>query len=201
MTGKKDVFPERRRTAAISAPLAVLCCAAVFSLCCGAVLFLWNGGAFSANRQDRTEMYDMDGDGRMETFSLESRRMKIFADGREIWASDSKWIVEDFILGDLGGDGTEEMVLFVRKRGSYGPVKPFWIKKDETSYSQHIFLYRWNDGGPEPLWMSSRLSPEVREWELLADGSLKLITDSGEDTRWGWHIWGLERLDGETIPF
>lgn len=184
-------------------------CAVIFVLCCAAAFALWSTGGFfalggeadPARWQTRTALRDMDGDGRTEAFVLENRRMTVFSEDEEIWASDSQWQVEDFLMGDLGGDGTEELVLFVWKRGSYGPVRPFWVEADETGYSQHIFLYRWESGELEPLWMSSGLTPEVREWELLSDGSLKLLTEAGEETRWGWHNWGLERLDGERKPF
>lgn len=201
MTQKNRMYLLKRYSKVILPLLGLwLCLAVILFLWCSESLPLSSGKAISARWQSRTALYDLNGDGCMEKFVLEQRRMTVFKEDKEIWASDSQWEVEDFLLGDLGKDSAEELLLFVWKRGSYGSVRPFWVDADETSYSQHIFLYRLESGQIDPLWMSSRLVPEVQEWELLSDGRLRLLTQSGEDTLWGWRTWGLERLDREKKP-
>ncbi|MBC5579996.1 hypothetical protein H8S23_00575 [Anaerofilum sp. BX8] len=164
---------------------------------CGALILglLWLDGAFLARWQQRTEVFDPDGDGRQETFLLERRSFAVLRDGETLWGTDGDWKVEDYLHGDLDGDGAEELLLLVWKRGSYGPVRPFWVESDGGGYSQHIFIYRWADGLPQPVWMSSALQPQVRQWSLEA-GRLNILTREGETTSWAWRTWGLERVDG-----
>ena len=158
-------------------------------------VLLWQQGALLAPWRDKTELCDLNSDGSTEQFVLEQRRMTVFADGEEIWTSDKDWNTADFLLTDINNDGMTELLLLVWKRGSYGSSRPFWETEDETGYSQHIFIYRWKEGGLRPLWMSSRLRPEIRKWSLDASGRLQIFTPGGEQTLWGWRSWGLERLD------
>ncbi len=109
--------------------------------------------------------------------------------------SEPGWRVRGFLTGDLDADGADELALLVWRRGFYGPSRPFWQTGRDTRYSQHIFLYRWQDGGVRPFWMSSGLNPEVASWSMTGDGCLAIRTTGGEDTLWGWRGWGLERLD------
>ena len=83
--------------------------------------------------------------------------------------------------------------MLVWKRGSYGDYTPFWDEND-NGFSQHIFIFQWIDERPDPIWMSSTLRPQVDSWELTDENTIRIITDSGEDTRWIWGQWGLERI-------
>lgn len=112
-----------------------------------------------------------------------------------LFASEPGWRVCSFLTGDLDGDGSDELALLVWRQGFYGSSHPFWRQNDCTRYTQHIFLYRWQDGAVQPFWMSSGLDPEVASWSLTDTGDLAIRTPQGEDTRWGWRTWGLERLD------
>lgn len=158
-------------------------------------------GAFLADWRSRSALCDLDGDGRAEELVLEGRRLRLLLDGRELWRTERSWKVEDFLTGDIDKDGRPELLLLVWKRGSFGESRPFWVERDELCYSQHIFLFRWDGESPVPLWMSSRLRPEVSAWAMRPDGSLSIVTPAGEETLWGWRSWGLERLDGVKTPF
>ena len=101
------------------------------------------------------------------------------------------------LTGDLDADGTDELALLVWRRGFYGPSRPFWREADAAGrvYTQHIFLYDWQPDGVQPFWMSSGLDPQVAAWAIADDGTLAIRTAGGEDTRWAWRSWGLERID------
>lgn len=168
----------------------------VLAALCGALAvgLLWQDGAFLARWQQKTEPWDLDGDGRTETLFLERRSFSVLSGGQTLWKTDKDWKVEDYLCGDIDGDGAEELLLLVWKRGSYGPLRPFWVDDDENGYSQHIFIYRWVDEGPQAVWMSSSLRPQVRRWSL-GEGKLSILTRQGEETLWAWRTWGLERID------
>lgn len=177
---------------------AVLWAALIASLCCAAVfLLLWHQGFFLAAWQEKTALCDLNSDGSTEKLVLKDRRMSVLQNGREIWTTDKGWETADFLIGDIDGNGRTELLLLVWKRGSYGSSRPFWVEEDERGYSQHIFIYRWKDGDLRPLWMSSRLRPEVRDWQMNAEGHLQILTSYKRETLWGWRSWGLERLDQE----
>lgn len=120
--------------------------------------------------------------------------------GSAAFVSEPGWRVNDFLVGDLDRDGREELVLLVWRRGHYGPSHPFWVSRNEYAYSQHIFIYRQEEGKVQPVWMSSSLDPRVKSWSMTEQGCLRILTPSGEDTLWGWGSWGLERLDVPPRP-
>ena len=114
-----------------------------------------------------------------------------------IWQADPAWRVTGALTGDLDADGADELALLVWRRGFYGPSRPFWREADAAGrvYTQHIFLYDWQPDGVQPFWMSSGLDPQVAAWAIADDGTLAIRTAGGEDTRWAWRSWGLERID------
>lgn len=96
---------------------------------------------------------------------------------------------------DIDRDGRTELLLLVWRRGNYGPSKPFWVKRNDTRWSQHIFIYDRQDGSFMPQWMSSQLRPKVARWAAESTDELFILTPDGDETLWQWGQWGLVRTD------
>lgn len=149
--------------------------------------------------QEKAVPVDLSGDGAAEMLTLARRALTVSdAAGETVWQSEPGWRVQDFFTGDIDGDGAPELLVLLEKRGSYGSVRPFWVERDETGYSQHIFIYRW-DRRAEALrsvWMASALPVRVRLFSLEADGvTIRLVTTAGEESLWRWQSFGLARVD------
>ncbi len=116
---------------------------------------------------------------------------------------DKSWLIQDALCFDIDGDGEDDEILLVWKRGSYGEHRPTWVTKDEDDLSQHIFIYSKRSDGWHPVWMSSKLGIDVScaetGEEIAGTGrkSLDLISPKGEVSRWGWLSWGLQRVDDQ----
>ncbi len=122
---------------------------------------------------------------------------------------EASWLVQDALSFDINGDGTDEWILLVWKRGSFGPHRPTWVHHDEIGFSQHVFIYTdrsgkndGSDGGDwHAIWMSSKLSLQAASFsegeEIGGTGrnSLDIKSPDGTVTRWGWLSWGLTRVD------
>ncbi|MCR5774201.1 MAG: hypothetical protein K6G42_03865 [Lachnospiraceae bacterium] len=110
------------------------------------------------------------------------------------------WLLQDALSFDIDGDGKEDRVLLVWKRGSYGERRPTWVRRDEIGFSQHIFIYSERKDGWYPIWMSSGLDFEVASFSIgdhilgTERKSLELKAPNGETSLWGWLEWGLERV-------
>ena len=199
---KHTSFPaaERiKRTVRRAAPWLI---AAALLLAFG-IVWVQRGGLLPDWWRESTQSFDLTGDGTPETITLRRRALTVTDDANNVlWETERGWLAQDVLAGDIDGDGTPELLALVWKRGSYGYARPFWVERDETAFSQHIFIYRW-DAAEErfwPLWMASALRPRVQSWALLEDGVLAIITEAGEDTRWTWQGWGLARIDAPLRP-
>ena len=104
------------------------------------------------------------------------------------------WNVLDAAETDIDADGRPEVVMLVEKAGSFGTSKPFWIEDDTEEPTWHVFVYRFEEGGLEPVWMSSSLGVEVVSMAAEGDGDLLLTSASGGVTAWHWDGWGFELL-------
>lgn len=170
-----------------------------------AALLAWAlGGGFLPDWwRARTQAIDLTGDGVPETIALCGRALMVTdASGGVLWQAERGWLAQDFLTGDIDRDGAPELLALVWRRGSYGSARPFWVQRDEARFSQHIFIYRWDaaQGAFRPLWMASALHPRVQAWTLLENGVLGITTEAGEETRWAWRGWGLERIDAPLRP-
>ncbi|MBQ8955429.1 MAG: hypothetical protein IJ075_00485 [Lachnospiraceae bacterium] len=114
---------------------------------------------------------------------------------------DSSWLIQDALSFDIDGDGSDDRILLVWKRGSYGKHMPTWVRRNDTGFSQHIFIYSHIDNVWQPVWMSSGLGMQVKTFseggEISGTGrrSLDITESDGSVSRWGWLTWGLTKVE------
>ena len=114
---------------------------------------------------------------------------------------DSSWLVQDALCFDIDGDGAEDRILLVWKRGSYGKYMPTWVSHNDRGFSQHIFIYSLREDGWHPIWMSSAIGMKAASFEegIVIPGtdriSLDIKDSDGDVSRWGWLTWGLTRVE------
>ena len=133
---------------------------------------------------------DLDCDGDEELLALDRGRVDIYDNDLRRYVSPVGWAVSDAFCAEMDEEPGPEVVLVVWKRGSFGRELPFWHDRNDNDVSQHIFIFRLEDGTPEPLWMSSKLGISVRDWNT-EDSFLHLIDTESRETVWYWNHWGL----------
>ena len=126
----------------------------------GLVCFLRDGGYSLPRWIDWKSRTFSDSSGQYE-ISLKHRTVKVICDSSVIWATPQDVKVQDAMFCDVDGDGTDEVVLLCWKVGRFGTSKPFWVEKDEKTWSQHIFVYTCNGETVKPKWMSSYIGVDV----------------------------------------
>lgn len=159
----------------------------------GIVFLMMQEGFFLDKWEKRSIQADINKDGKDEVLQLDNRKMCIMSDGNNLWETPKEWKVVDFLFSDIDRDGEKEVLFLVWKRGSFGEFTPFWEENGEE-FTQHIFIYRWEEERLAPIWMSSKLRPRVDSWEIVDEDKIHIITDAGEDTIWIWSNWGLSRI-------
>lgn len=149
---------------------------------------------------------DLDGDGIVENYHLLDGRLTITEDPRILWESPGEWWVEDFFAGDSTNDGILNLNLLVWKQGSFGKSKPFWVKNDDSSVKNHLFIFKMVDGTLKPVWQSSNLDRPNQEASLVdlnKDGKNELLVIEGSYTDpharritiWQWNGWGFTLVE------
>lgn len=162
---------------------------------------------------------DLDGDGNPETYALIGHSLTVREGGRILWRSDRDWRVEGFALGDVDNDGTRELALSLWKTGSFGALKPFWYTGEDTSYKNHLFVFRLTGDTLHPVWCSSDLPCPIVSFSIGdtdGDGLNELITEEGayrrvegeryeldtgelaRTTVWQWEGWGFYREEPDS---
>ena len=176
---------------------AVLCAAAVT----GAVLFAcWKDGRFLPDWVEWNDVEmaaDLNGDGYLEAIRLENRQLEIYEDGALSYTSPEGWFISDVFTGDLDSDGVQEIVCLTWKRGSYGIAKPFWVDRDSEDFSQHVFIFHYEDGVLKDHWLSSDIGVEIEHASLDPYARLHLHAHDGQDYLCEWQDWGLSYIDDE----
>lgn len=139
------------------------------------------------------EACDLDGDGTQERVILDGRRLTVARDAAAppLYQTDPTWFVSDAFVQDVDGDGSREVVCLLWKRGSFGPSRPFWVKRDDPGFSQHIFVWTMRGGRLRALWQSSALPLQVRRMAFDQEARLHVETPQGEKSAWAWYSWGF----------
>ncbi len=156
-------------------------------------------------RLKKSLQFDLNGDGIKEKFELKDGRIEVWKENNIIWHSPEEWWVDDFFLGDADNDGIDELGLVVWKTGSFGSKKPFWLEGEDTSFRNHLFLYKLINGEIKPVWQSSNLDqPNFRATlvDYNNDGRNELLVTEGsykdfklrKTTLWEWNGWGFTKL-------
>ena len=149
------------------------------------------------NWQEKETRIEAAGEICCDSLSLSGGRFRAKKDEGVVFETPAAWRVSDYLCGDIDSDGEDEILLLVWKRGSFGEAKPFWIKENDSSYSQHIFIYETDPDRLRPSWMSSALGRKVADWSLGDDGLLRLKTAEGAETAWAQHGFGLIMMEEE----
>lgn len=128
--------------------------------------------------------------------TLENKKTNITYKGIGIWDTPSGVKVQDIVLLDIDSDNEEELILLCWKKGRYGKHKPFWVEKDEQNWSQHIFVYEFQEDSVKPKWMSSYIGLDVVKISVddaLSKKPLLLTNLDGETSYWMWDSWGFTK--------
>lgn len=133
--------------------------------------------------------------GEPEQIVLERWTVTVFDQGEAVWQSDRAVRVQDVCWGDIDHDGAKELMLLCWRRGRYGTSRPFWVTEDETTWSQHIYLYDWTGETIRPIWMASDIGMEAAGWAFDEEKRLTITERSGNRSTWDWVSWGLVRVN------
>ena len=160
--------------------------------------------------QNQEIILDFERDGSYEDAALIGGELRIYSMGSDAspvlrYESPAEWIVTSCLASDLDQDGCEEMILLTWKKGSFGPYHPYWIdeewlKEDEKTWSEHVFILSWTDEGLKQRWMSSALGFEAQYMFRDEDGRIHFRTPEGEENVWTWSYWGLSLVSIEEEP-
>lgn len=129
---------------------------------------------------------------------LDKKAVKIYSGGYTrfdvVWKSKWEWNVQNIESFDVDDDGSDELVMLVWKRGSYGDHMPFWEDKNDTDLKQHIYIYTYDDieNRIKPIWMSSDIAYEIDHIEAAPLNSLRVVKMDGQTDIWKWDEWGLK---------
>ncbi len=166
-----------------------------------AILYaLWSQGCFLPKWIEWEEGICYDQTGQYEILS-ENKRVKLQYNGTDIWTSPKGVKVQKVLSCDIDNDQKDELILLCWKVGRYGRHKPFWVEKDEHKWSQHIFVYEYDDGDIRPKWMSSYIGTDVADMDagssIDALNRLFLTDPDGKVSCFVWDFWGFTKEERE----
>lgn len=171
-------------------------------VCTGIVFYLLrSSGAFLPDWIAWEKGSFRDASGEYE-ISLNKKTVDILCGDRVIWTSPEDVKIQAALSSDIDNDGADELLLLCWKKGRYGEHKPFWIKQDEKTWSQHLFVYEYVQGEIRPKWMSSYIGQDVTMMSVR-DGAppgkhLVLTSPDGEISSWFWDSWGFTKEKADT---
>ncbi|QAT41830.1 hypothetical protein [Aminipila luticellarii] len=155
---------------------------------------------------------DLDGDGVIEKYVWNSQALTVTEGTKVLWKSPQGYGIDRVVLADPDNDGTDNVVVSLWKKGSFGKMRPFWYTGQNDEYKNHLFVYKLQDKTLKPVWCSSNLahpilSIDIRDVDgdglnelIVQEGQYKKLTGnryivdpegSARTTVWQWQEWGF----------
>lgn len=157
---------------------------------------LWTRGCFLPKwiKWESGTCYDQSG---QYEILLARRKIKVKYNDTVIWTLPEGVKVQKVLSCDIDNDQKDELILLCWKVGRYGIHKPFWVKKDERKWSQHIFVYEYENDTIRPKWTSSYIGQDVTDMAVGSDtdslNRLFLTDPDGKISCWIWDSWGFTK--------
>ena len=150
------------------------------------------------NWESSLSSYDLDGDGAEESLFVYRGSLAVhdgMHDARIV--TPRSWHVSNAFVNDLDRDGTPEIILMAWRRGSYGSAHPFWVSLNSSGFSQHVFVFNYENAQLNALWMSSALGFEAHDPSVDGEGVLHLVTEEGQPLSFAWESWGFTLVEDD----
>lgn len=149
-----------------------------------------------------------------EEYLLADHRLTVKEGEGLIWQSDQEWAVDHFAIGDPDNDGTDNLIISLWKKGSFGAIRPFWMTGEDNSYKNHLFLLKFANKTFQAVWCSSDLDCPIASFDVGdadGDGLFELVVQEGRyretngdryaldpdipvrTTVWRWEEWGFRQ--------
>ena len=169
-------------------------------LVCAMALSLWKNGVFLPRwiSWENKTIFDYS---RAYEVVLARKKIRVIRDNEIVWESPENIKVQDALLCDIDHDMQKELIVLCWKIGRYGKCMPFWVEENERTWSQHLFVYQYNEKEMRPKWMSSYIGQDVT---TIQDNGKEApyirlwLTDSdGKTSSWMWDSWGFVKEESE----
>lgn len=178
----------------------VLVVGALLAGVCAFVFLLWRNGVFLP-RWISWENKIINEEAHGYQVTLADKEICVIQGEEVVWESPENVKVQDILLCDIDRDKQEELIVLCWKIGRYGKRMPFWIEKDEKTWSQHLFIYEYQKKEMHPKWMSSYIGQDVVRIQDNGkkDSYTRLwLTDlNGKTSSWIWDSWGFVKEESE----
>lgn len=118
-----------------------------------------------------------------------------------LWETPDNYKIQDMFYDDVDFDNENELIIVLWKKGRYGSFLPFYIKSNDMSWDQHIFIYDYKNGKMIPRWNSSYIEVDIKELSIGRDKILTILDKNGGRTRYKWLSWGLTNIKSSKFDY
>lgn len=132
------------------------------------------------------------------TYQIQLKNRHVYLtdeENEEIQQLNQKWYIAQMQVGDIDNDGEEDILLLAWNRQNFGDYHPIWEENDTFHFFEHLYIYNIKNGALYHKWMSSQLLPRIKSFTVNEDGTIDLIAENDEKSKWAWIEWGIERID------
>ena len=151
---------------------------------------------YNYKKNDSNDFIDDEFDKALRKIELKDKKLFAYTDNDiVIWKSNDSYKVQDFLWCDIDRDDENELVMLTWKSGRYGNFLPFWIKENDMSFDQHIFIYKFKNRTFKSIWKSSYIEADVKD--LFFDDVNKILTlvdTTDYKARFAWFSFGLTSI-------
>jgi hypothetical protein len=117
---------------------------------------------------------DLDGNGALESLTLNNNRLSILDNGRAVWQSPQTWQVVQAAISDFNHDGEPEVTLLLWRPFRPWPVDQ-WLSnggriaefQDSDGQSCHLILIGWKHDGFHELWAGSAMADPIQSFAIV----------------------------------
>ena len=161
----------------------------VFVIAAAVTAFLWWNGRFLPQWiKWREAVMAEDGNGTLpvESVVLRKKTLVVYYDGKQVYKSDEKDIVQDVLWIDGDNDGEKEVFALIWSKNKGGTFVQSLCGEDKAGYQQYIYVFDGAKSGMNELFRTAALGIRAASWKN--DDKNRIIIDetAGKQSVWKW---------------
>ena len=136
----------------------------------------------------------------IDTIELKNKILTVYSNKKEVFTTEERTKVQDFLYFDIDNDNKKDLVLLVWEKEKFRDRVPFF-EKNVTKWDQHIFIYNVCQNKVTEKWLGSYIKDDIISIHNVKNNILTVITTNNKRVDLKYRGFGLKVINESKFDY